>query len=72
MEFSEVKKPEKNNRMTITMVYLRMFLQEIYYSTKRRLAIMLCNAGCNNYKLNYTASRLEELAWIKRSTNKKR
>ena len=46
--------------------YLSTFLQE--YSTKGQLAIMLCTAGCNNYELNYTASRLKELAWINWST----
>ena len=33
-----------------------------------KLAIILCTAGCNNYKLNYTASRQEEFAWIIWST----
>ena len=44
----------------MTMIYFCIFLQ--IYSTKRQLAIVLCTAGGNNYELNYTASRLQELA----------
>ena len=48
--------------MTMTMNHLFVHIFYNNKKTKKQLAIILCTAGCNNYKLNYTASRLHEIA----------
>ena len=53
------------------MIKFRTFLKKIMNDNDNelficayflQLAIILCTACCDNYKLNYTASRLQELA----------
>ena len=48
--------------MTMTMNYLFVHIFYNNEKAKKQLAIILCTAGCNNYELNYTASRLQELS----------